>query len=100
MHVDWVLAKLTEIDRVVGSVSPARVRALVIDAEDALQEMHREMMRLMRELEMAKSRQPALPTWKETGERLSPNGPRSFQQNPSADRDRFAPPLAEEKSRD
>jgi hypothetical protein len=63
MIVDRVLAKLAEIERAVGSETAARVRGMVMDAEDAVLEVQRETLRLMRELEVARSRRVELPAW-------------------------------------
>lgn len=72
MIVDRVLVKLAEIERAVGSETPARVRGMAMDAEDAVLEIQRETLRLMRELELAQSRRVALPEWEAGSEERLP----------------------------
>lgn len=77
MMVDQAWAKLEQVRKAVGSEPPARVRQLLMDAEDAMLEAQRETLRLMSELEAARSLRRALPIWEQASERRCAQEPRA-----------------------
>jgi len=49
MSTDALLGKLFEIERAIGIEEPSKIRTMVIDAQDSLFQMQRELLRSSRQ---------------------------------------------------